>query len=1159
MKRILLLLIVIFLTIRLSGQYNPYVSSGSITPEPLLAAEANGAGILSFVIGNSGSDPLEVFLGQSIILNINLFNGVPDNSNPVMAIGGSYADFFSWTYNSGEFIGTQTATIPGGSSGTITIDYRVTENSNSNNPGNGFIATLTPAFYQIFSNDRDDDSEERYTYTVDLRDFGDAPASYGAADHVIDFTNYMGSLVDAENNNQPSASANADDSNGEDDEDGVTFPALIRGTTVGIPVRVAGNGHLNVWADWNGDGDFADNDEWAERNFSARDETAVLTITIPGNAIITVPTFMRFRFGPRTQNTNSEFAGSDAFGEVEDYQITILCAPPSAPGIGTVTQPTCTVPTGGVILNGLPSPGNWTLIRQPDNITIIGTGTSVAVTGLQPGSYSFTVRSPDGCTSSPSGNVVINAQPVSPEAPLVGTVTHPTCVLATGSIALSGLPAGSWTINPGSGTGSTTSTVISGLTPGEYNFTVTNSAGCTSPASSAIVINNQPPTPSNPVHTIDCTLGSNQSIINVSSPVGTGLEYRLDNGTFQSLTTFVGVADGSHSITVRSSNGCSTTGSSFTIIIPTAPGIGNITHPTCLVATGSVVLNSLPAAGIWTITRSPGNITNTGSGTSTTISGLSPGTYSFSVISAAGCTSVQSGNVVINQPPAAFPAPVPGTVTHPTCNLSTGSITLSGLPTGTWTLIRNPGGVTLTGTGTTRTVAGIPAGTYNFTVINSAGCTSLASSDVVINEQPVTPTAPSVGNRTQPTCTVPTGSVVLNGLPEAGTWTLTRLPGTIQTMGTAASTTISDLLPGIYNFTVTNSVGCVSIASGNVIIAAQPPTPTAPVIVSVTQPTCATPSGTVNLNGLPSTGTWTLTRLPDMITRTGTGRTASITSLMVGTYSFSVTNSFGCQSPVSANADVQPNPSAPVLTVTNPNPVCQPATVNLTLPAVTAGSTNGLIYTYWRNPAGTLPFNSPSAAGAGTYYIKGTDANLCAEIRPVSVVVREKPSANAGTDQTLDYQFSTSLQADEPRPGETGIWSVFSGSGTFNNSSIAGTSVNNLSIGRNVLLWTLTNGACPASADSVIIKIRDLIVPTLITPNNDGRNEFLIVSGIGSLGRAELIIFDRRGIRVYINKNYDNTWNGIDDNGDPLPDDTYFYVIDPGNGRTKTGFIVLRR
>ncbi|HEX2975345.1 MAG TPA: hypothetical protein VHO68_05370, partial [Bacteroidales bacterium] len=54
-----------------------------------------------------------------------------------------------------------------------------------------------------------------------------------------------------------------------------------------------------------------------------------------------------------------------------------------------------------------------------------------------------------GCTSLASGDVVINAQPVTPSAPTVGAITQPTCATATGSVVLSGLPSGSWTINPG--------------------------------------------------------------------------------------------------------------------------------------------------------------------------------------------------------------------------------------------------------------------------------------------------------------------------------------------------------------------------------------------------------------------------------------------------------------------------------------------------------------------------------------------------------------------------------------------------------------------------------------------------------------------------------------------------------------------------------------
>src|SRR5512133_2544302 len=46
------------------------------------------------------------------------------------------------------------------------------------------------------------------------------------------------------------------------------------------------------------------------------------------------------------------------------------------------------------------------------------------------------------------------------------------------------------------------------------------------------------------------------------------------------------------------------------------------------------------------------------------------------------------------------------------------------------------------------------------------------------------PSAPVRGTITSPTCIVPTGSVVLSGLPSAGTWTLTRNPGSVPTTGT---------------------------------------------------------------------------------------------------------------------------------------------------------------------------------------------------------------------------------------------------------------------------------------------------------------------------------------------------------------------------------------
>ncbi|MGO4904868.1 GEVED domain-containing protein [Flavobacterium sp. W20_MBD1_R3] len=80
------------------------------------------------------------------------------------------------------------------------------------------------------------------------------------------------------------------------------------------------------------------------------------------------------------------------------------------PALGAITQPTCIVSTGSVVLSGLPATDTWTLYQ---NGTPIGTGTgdTKTVENLAPGNYTFTMDVAS-CLSVGSDLVVIKPVPL---------------------------------------------------------------------------------------------------------------------------------------------------------------------------------------------------------------------------------------------------------------------------------------------------------------------------------------------------------------------------------------------------------------------------------------------------------------------------------------------------------------------------------------------------------------------------------------------------------------------------------------------------------------------------------------------------------------------------------------------------------------------------
>src|SRR5690606_24932550 len=78
---------------------------------------------------------------------------------------------------------------------------------------------------------------------------------------------------------------------------------------------------------------------------------------------------------------------------------------------------------------------------------------------------------------------------------------------------------------------------------------------------------------------------------------------------------------------------------------------------------------------------------------------------------------------------------------------------------------------------------------------------------------------------------------------------------------------------------------------------------------------------------------------------------------------------------------------------------------------------------------------------------------------------------------------NTTLAANEPATGETGLWTVTSGTGTFADATLYNTTVSGLSEGVNEFTWTITDASavCPPNADIVNIEYRPITASATTT------------------------------------------------------------------------------
>jgi gliding motility-associated-like protein len=101
----------------------------------------------------------------------------------------------------------------------------------------------------------------------------------------------------------------------------------------------------------------------------------------------------------------------------------------------------------------------------------------------------------------------------------------------------------------------------------------------------------------------------------------------------------------------------------------------------------------------------------------------------------------------------------------------------------------------------------------------------------------------------------------------------------------------------------------------------------------------------------------------------------------------------------------------------------------------------------------------------------------------------------------------------------------------------------------------------------MIVVLRDcsiINIPNAFSPNSDGRNDLLVIPGLEYYPDNHLIIFNRWGSKVLDRRGYQSDWDGRSENnlnwGEELPESTYYYVLDLGNGDDPySGYIYLRR
>jgi gliding motility-associated-like protein len=621
--------------------------------------------------------------------------------------------------------------------------------------------------------------------------------------------------------------------------------------------------------------------------------------------------------------------------------------------------------------------------------------TAVATTGT------YYIESSLGtCTAIAPVNVTVNTTPVlsitSPAAvcsPLTIDITAPAITAGiTGGGALS-----YWT-NAAATTPLATPTAVA--TSGTYYIESTN-ATCSDIQPVTVTINPTPtltitsPAAACSPATIDITAAA----VTVGSTGGGALSYWTNVAATTALATPTAVTT-TGTYYIESSLGTCTAIAPVNVTVNTTPVL-SITNPASVCSPATVDITTAAV----TAGSTGGGVLSYWTDAAATVALATPtavatsGTYYIESTNAT-CTDIQPVTVTINPTPTL-------TITSPVavCSPATIDITAAAVTAGSTagtTLSYWTNAAATTALATPTAVA--TTGTYY--IESTAGtCSAIAPVNVTVNATPaLSITSPAA------VCSPGTVNITVAAVTAGSTGGGTLSYWTDATATTALATPTAVATSGTYYIESTN-VTCTDIQPVTVTIN---PTPT----LTITSPAAVCSPATVDITAAAvtagSTGGGVLSYWTNATATAALGTPAAVATS--GTYYIeSLLGVCNAISPVTVTVNI-----TPVLSITSPAAVCSPDTVNITVAAVTAGSTGGGVLSYWTDATATTALATPTAvATSGTYYIEAT-AGTCTDIAPVTVTINATPTLVITNPPAVCSPATVDITAASVTAGSTG-------------------------------------------------------------------------------------------------------------------------------------------